>query len=160
MNRPYKHCPHCGDPLPDGSWPKGCDGCKRPQYLNPAPVAVALQPIGDGLLTVRRGIEPKRGEFALPGGFIDLDESWQEAAVRELREETQLEVDAATVELFDVASAPDGTVLIFAKLPALPASALEAFEASTEVSELAVIDEARHLAFSLHTEMAARFFEG
>jgi len=38
-----------------------------------------LIPVHDGLLFVRRGIEPRKGKLALPGGFINLGETWQEA---------------------------------------------------------------------------------
>ena len=43
-----------------------------------------------GVVVIRRDIEPFRGELALPGGFIETGESWREAAVRELSEETGL----------------------------------------------------------------------
>lgn len=45
---------------------------------------------GDGLsvLLIQRGIEPFRGKWALPGGFIRMDETAEEGALRELREET------------------------------------------------------------------------
>ncbi|MBN1419834.1 MAG: NUDIX hydrolase [Planctomycetes bacterium] len=45
------------------------------------------------LLLIRRGHEPCRGRFALPGGFIDRDETAREAVVREMREETGLDVE-------------------------------------------------------------------
>ena len=38
-------------------------------FKNPTPVVVALYPWHDGLLGIRRGIEPKRGEVCLPGGY-------------------------------------------------------------------------------------------
>jgi len=57
------------------------------------------------LLLVRRGIEPFKGSWALPGGFLDYKETLEECAVREVAEETGL--DVKPVELIGVYSKPD-----------------------------------------------------
>src|ERR1700759_3742561 len=96
----YAHCTFCGARFPRGQpWPRRCAACGETSYLNPKPVAVALQPVGSGLLTVRRGIPPAVKQLALPGGYIDVGETWQAAATRELREETGLKTDPASVRL-------------------------------------------------------------
>src|SRR4051812_34328648 len=101
-------CSYCGARYqPDATWPRVCAACGETTWRNPLPVAVALLPItmpegGPGLVVVRRDIDPGRGELSLPGGFMEVGESWQEAAVRELREETGISADAADVRLFDV----------------------------------------------------------
>lgn len=62
---------------------------------------------GEGLnvLLVKRGGEPYAGWWAFPGGFVKIDESAEEGALRELKEETSL--SAAYVEQFHTYSAPD-----------------------------------------------------
>jgi ADP-ribose pyrophosphatase YjhB (NUDIX family) len=128
------------------------------QYRLPEPVAVLLLPVDDALLVVRRGIEPYRGELALPGGFIDVGETWQQAAARELREETAVVVDAERVRLFDVHSAPDGTLLVFGLAPRTASAALPPVAPTAETMEWLLIDGPRDLAFSLHTRVVSAYF--
>ncbi|MBI1877066.1 MAG: hypothetical protein HYR94_02315 [Chloroflexi bacterium] len=65
------HCSYCGSPFAESQpWPRACVRCGNVTFRNPAPVAVVLLPVEDGLLVIRRGIEPQRGQLALPGGFI------------------------------------------------------------------------------------------
>ncbi len=46
---------------------------------------------------MRRGTEPLKGEWSIPGGVVELGETLREAAAREAKEETGLEVEAGTV---------------------------------------------------------------
>lgn len=117
-----------------------------------------LLPIGDGLLLIRRTNAPQIGKLGLPGGFIELGETWQEAGAREVREETHAAVDPAQVTLFDVRSAPDGTVLIFGLAPPLASSLVDSFAPTNETSEMVVAHAPLELAFSTHTETMARWF--
>jgi ADP-ribose pyrophosphatase YjhB (NUDIX family) len=121
-------------------------------------VAVLLLPVDDGVLVVRRAIPPRQGQLALPGGFIEQGESWQAAAVRELREEAGIIVNPTEPRLFDTLSAPDGTVLIFGTALPRRASELAVFAASAEVSERRVLARPEPLAFALHTLVVERWF--
>lgn len=153
------HCSFCGKAFALGqAWPRTCSGCGNTGYLNPLPVAVMVLPVDDGLLVVRRDVEPHRGGLALPGGFIDVGESWQRAAVRELHEETGVVVDADDVLLLDVLSAPDGTVLIFALGPRIGSATLPPVVSTAETTEWLLIDGPRELAFPLHTRIVAEYF--
>src|SRR5262245_34858021 len=163
----HSHCSYCGVAFAaDAVWPRTCPGCGEMTWSNPLPVAVVLLPVRDpegqlGLVVVRRDIEPFRGELALPGGFIETGESWQEALVRELREETGFVTDAADVALFDVHSSFNGrSLLIFGTLPALPAETLPASAPTEEVTEWVVLTDAQELAFPTHTQAMADFFAG
>ncbi|NUR64042.1 MAG: NUDIX domain-containing protein [Catenulispora sp.] len=165
------HCSYCGAAFVDGApWPRVCAACGETTWRNPLPVALVMMPvIGEdgrtGLLAVRRGIEPQLGQVGLPGGFIEVGESWQQAAVRELWEETGLRAEADEVELADVLSAPQFVILVFGRIKPRPISDLagltpeKVFALSNgETQELVVLDHAQPLAFPLHTEMANRFF--
>ncbi|MBG0832606.1 NUDIX domain-containing protein [Planomonospora sp. ID67723] len=159
MTTRNSHCSFCGTAYAPGqAWPRTCSGCGNTAYLNPLPVAVMVLPVDEGLLVVRRAVEPHRGGLALPGGFIDMGESWQQAAVRELREETGVVVGADEVRLFDVLSAPDGTVLIFGLGPRTGSASLPPVVPTAETTEWLLIDRPRELAFPLHTRIAAKYF--
>jgi len=58
------------------------------------------------VLLVRRGNEPFAGSWALPGGFVDEGEQAADAAPRELREETGVQLDAAELDLLGIYDAP------------------------------------------------------
>ncbi|WP_034385320.1 NUDIX domain-containing protein [Herbidospora cretacea] len=153
------HCTFCGASYAlDQPWPRRCAACGNTSYQNPLPVAVMVLPVDEGLLVIRRAIEPRLGQLALPGGFIDIGESWQQAAARELFEETGIEVSAADVTLFDVLSAPDGTVLVFGRGPALSSTDLPVFTPTPETSEWLVVKEPQELAFPLHSQVMAAYF--
>lgn len=58
------------------------------------------------ILLVRRGNDPFKGCWALPGGFMEMDETLEHCAVRELEEETHLKVSEKDIRLIGVYSAP------------------------------------------------------
>ena len=155
-----QYCSFCGNSFDESqSFPRACTNCNNITYVNPLPVAVLLLPVDDGLLLIRRNIEPQKGKLALPGGFINLRESWQMAAARELFEETGFEIDAAEIEDFRVLSAPDGTVLIFGLAKPLTSAHLPEFIASEETSEFVILNTPEELAFSLHTQVVEEYFK-
>lgn len=151
------HCTFCGARFtPNQAWPRRCAACAEISYRNPLPVAVVVQPVGDGLLVVRRGIPPARDRLALPGGFIEVGETWQEAAVRELKEETGIVQAASDVRLFEALSALDGILLVFGELP--PLLSLPSFVPNDETLALEVVAGPVQLGFPLHTEVAGTWF--
>ncbi|MEZ4392307.1 MAG: NUDIX domain-containing protein [Polyangiales bacterium] len=158
---PHSHCSWCGQRYEDPAWPRACSRCGNTTWLNPTPVGVLIVPVDDGALLVRRGIEPRRGELALPGGYIAFGESWQQGAARELFEETGVAVDPADVRELMVASPPRGNVvLIFGVSPPLAERDLPPFAPNDETLERVITRVAIELAFPLHTLALARFFGG
>lgn len=160
MRERNSHCGFCGTRFVDGAgWPRTCAACGNITYLNPVPVAVMVLPVGDGVLCVRRNIAPKVGELALPGGYMGLGESWQDAAARELFEETGVRVDGKSVRDLLTRSTPDGRQLIvFGVGPDIRPRDLPAFVPNEETQEMVVIDAPRELAFTTHTEALALYW--
>jgi 8-oxo-dGTP diphosphatase len=85
-----------------------CPECGFVLYRNPVPGVGVLVEIEGKILLVQRGQPPFEGWWALPAGYIEADESVEEAAVRECKEETGLDVEL--LELFGVYSFPEGPV--------------------------------------------------
>jgi ADP-ribose pyrophosphatase YjhB (NUDIX family) len=160
MYEKHSHCSFCGSRFPQAApWPRHCTTCGNSSYLNPIPVAVVLQPVGEGLIVIRRNIEPKKGTLTLPGGYIDCGESWQEAALRELREETGIDATGTEISLYDVQNGLDDTLVIFGLAAWQPRSVLQPFS-SDETQEVVLIERPIELGFTMHTDVVARFFAG
>ncbi len=93
----FKFCPMCGNLLVignlDGQQRPFCEKCGWIHYLNPPPVVCGLcyRRVDLGVievLLIKRAVEPKKGFWSLPGGFIEIGESPEQACLRELEEET------------------------------------------------------------------------
>jgi NAD+ diphosphatase len=90
----FQYCPRDGSRLTAGNDGRpACSQCGFIDYQNPKPcVAIIIVDATGQVLLGRRRFEPRRGMWDIPGGFIDRDESAEEAVVRECREETSLEI--------------------------------------------------------------------
>jgi len=158
MTGKHSHCSYCGSRFPTAAtWPRHCHTCGNSSYLNPIPVVVVLLPAGDGLIVVRRGIEPAKGTLTLPGGYMDIGESWQEAGARELLEETGIAVAAGDMKLYEVMNGLDDTVVIFGLAKKQPAAVYRPFS-SGETQEVVLIREPVELGFPMHTQVVGRYF--
>jgi ADP-ribose pyrophosphatase YjhB (NUDIX family) len=81
-----------------------CSGCGFTHYDNPRVVVAIYVCAGEKLLWIRRGIAPAKGRWAIPGGFMESDETPEEAASRELCEETGINLPADDMLLVSVSS--------------------------------------------------------
>jgi ADP-ribose pyrophosphatase YjhB (NUDIX family) len=99
-----RFCSRCGAALEfgpiEGEERKrlACPNCGFIFYVNPRLVVTTL-PITDAgeVMLIKRGIEPALGMWAQPGGFLEIDETVREAAIRETLEETGLEVEPLAI---------------------------------------------------------------
>lgn len=104
MARTLNFCPNCGTSLRFGSVDGedrerlSCPACGHILYVNPRLVVTTL-PITDTgeLVLLKRGIEPGLGAWAQPGGFLEVDETVNQAAIRETHEETGLLVEPGEI---------------------------------------------------------------
>jgi mutator protein MutT len=89
----FKYCPKCGSSnfKEHNNKSKSCSECGFIYYFNSSAAVVAVIENNKGeILVARRSKDPARGTFDLPGGFIDMYETAEEAVCREIREETCL----------------------------------------------------------------------
>ena len=91
----FKYCPKCGSGqfVEHNFKSKVCKNCGFVYYFNSsASTAAFILNNNNELLVVRRAKEPAKGTLDLPGGFVDMHETAEEAIIREVREETGLTV--------------------------------------------------------------------
>lgn len=90
----YSFCPKCGQSLRsrlvDGKERLVCSRCGFVFYQNSKPCAGVLVLDQGNLLLVRRAIEPFKGYWDIPGGFLEAGEHPEAGAIREVQEETGL----------------------------------------------------------------------
>ncbi|HZR97958.1 MAG TPA: NUDIX hydrolase [Chloroflexota bacterium] len=109
-----KYCPHCATPLAtremEGYPRPVCPACGWTYYEDPK-VAVAVLVGRDGkLLLNRRAIQPGLGKWSFPSGYVNRGEVLEEAAAREVQEETGLDVQIQ--RLFGVYSERGNAVVL------------------------------------------------
>jgi len=114
----YKFCPQCGGRLekrlikPMEPRRLVCTVCGFIFYLDPKLSVIAVIPMNEGVVMVRRAINPGYGLWVVPGGFVDLGEVLEDALVRETQEETLLTV--RPIRLLNIYSYPDHRTVIAA----------------------------------------------
>lgn len=90
----YKYCPDCKGELKKEGNNFCCQECKLIIYQNSKPCAGVLIIDGMGkVLLGKRGVEPYKGCFDVIGGFLELGELPEAGAIREVKEETSLDVE-------------------------------------------------------------------
>ena len=81
-----------------------CISCGKTHYQNPSVLVATYVCVGDSILWIKRGIAPAIGKWALPGGYMERNETPEAAASRELVEETGVIVPANEMTLVSVSS--------------------------------------------------------
>lgn len=116
MNKLY--CSFCGArtvmavPPGDSRLRRVCPACQSVHWENPLLVVGCVPEFEGRILLCRRAIEPRRGYWTVPAGFMELDETLQEGAARECVEEALAEVDIGST--LAVMNVPDsGQVHVF-----------------------------------------------
>lgn len=155
------YCPICGHTLgwreEGGRLRQACDNCGYVHYVNPVPAVGILIEMEGGVVLIRRGQAPHKGEWTLPSGFIEADESAEDAAVREAEEETGLKVEI--IEMVGINSFPEGPpmsgIMIFYR--AKPVSGtLQGGDDAVE-ARVFQVGELPRLPFRTHREVMAEW---
>jgi 8-oxo-dGTP diphosphatase len=160
-----RFCPYCGASLAtresDGRLRLYCEVERRFIYENPIPAATGIVLDDAGrILLIRRKIEPGKGLWALPGGFIETRESPEDAAIRELEEECGIAArDGSLVDIIYQESAFFGTSIL------IIGYSFGGFEGEIRAGDDAEdvrfypFDDLPRTAFESHGRMIRRFLE-
>ncbi len=151
-----KFCPQCGTSLvsqvvADRTRPV-CPACGFIFYLNPIVAAGTLIEQDGRVALVKRGVEPGRDRWGLPAGYVEADETAEEAAVRETLEETHLHVELdGLLDAFSFGRESDRGVLLIYAAHVLSGS-LEAGDDALDAGWFGPND-LPEVAFSTHSEV-------
>ncbi|RLB39919.1 MAG: NUDIX hydrolase [Deltaproteobacteria bacterium] len=94
----FRFCPVCGGRLESRRLKENepdrlvCLDCGFVFYLDPKLVACTIVEIGEGILLVKRDIQPQKGKWVIPGGYVDRGEEVHRAAIRETQEECGIDI--------------------------------------------------------------------
>ena len=132
MSRTVPVCPHC---VEADEQPIVCERCSWRWYASPRPAAAVLvERLADGgqveILLLRRAVEPGAGAWDLPAGYLDPNESFEQAAVRETHEESGLAVELAGLTGVYHSPAANAVTAVFRARPVEPVDVRLDFESS------------------------------
>lgn len=164
LRTPIKHCRNCGTPVhyrvPDDGDVKEravCPVCATIHYENPLNVVGTVPYLDERVLLCKRNIEPRRGKWTLPAGFMELNETVAQGAARETVEEAGAQFELES--LFSVLSVVrTGQVHLFYRARLLS----DQFNPGHETQEARLFTEATipwdEIAFATVRETLRRYF--
>lgn len=165
IGKTYKYCLRCGAEMIskriDHKERKVCPVCKFVFYHNPVPAAGVVIQKDDKILLVRRKYEPYKGDWCFPAGFMEYDESPERCAVREAKEE--LNVDVELDGLFGVYSGRDDPrthavlVMYWAKVKG---GKLKPGDDAERIEFFGKDEVPQNIAFLAHRQIIREYFEG
>ena len=139
-------------------YPFSCQNCERKVWLNPLPVVIVAVPVGGegygdlaGYLGHIRNnpTDPGYGKLAFASGYVEKHETWEEAGVREVKEEFNLDI---TGIYLDRLVSMNGFLCILARCRRVEAEAIDWTFTNAETQKLVLItNEAEELAFRVQT---------
>ncbi|MAS40432.1 MAG: NUDIX hydrolase [Porticoccaceae bacterium] len=163
--RERRHCIACGVPCATEEIAGGlryrCPACGATQYRNPAPaVAVLIADRNRFVLGRRQSRSLGHGLWCLPCGYIEYEEDHLSAAVREVREETALEVRIDSIlSVVTNYLQPEIHSLVTVLAASVTGGELQAGDGLTEVRWFTYTGQFPDMAFAADTHIISRFFE-
>ncbi|NIS17364.1 MAG: NUDIX domain-containing protein [candidate division Zixibacteria bacterium] len=153
----YKHCPMCATEMKNfndnGQKRRYCPNCGFVHYKNPAPAAGCVVFKDGKLLWVERAHEPKVGYWTIPAGFCEWEENPAETAVRELKEETNLDVEITGVfKIYNGNDDPRTNAILILYFADVVGGELKASDDASRAEFLGLHESPEKIAFKSHKQ--------
>jgi 8-oxo-dGTP diphosphatase len=155
--RVYRFCPWCGADLVarecDGRERRRCPKCDFIWYHNPIPAAGAIIEKDNRILLVKRKFPPRVGDWCFPAGFMEYEESPTECCIRELKEETGLDIGITRL-FWNYAGHDDprSHAILILYLAEIRGGILTAGDDAIEVEYFDIYSTPENIAFQAHRE--------
>ena len=155
--REYKFCPWCGKTLitsqTDGRQRLRCPNCDFIWYHNPIPAAGAIIEKDGKILLVKRKFPPRVGDWCFPAGFMEYEESPVECCIREIKEETGLDINISRM-FWNYAGHDDprSHAMLALYLAEVTGGNLVAGDDAIEVEYFDIFHTPENIAFQAHKE--------
>lgn len=153
----FKYCPLCGGKLVeskiDHRTRMKCpdENCGYVFYQNPVPAAGAIIVDNDRVLLVKRAHPPKLGWWCFPAGFMEWDEHPEQTTIREVKEETGLDVELTSFfEVYNGNDDPRNNAILLLYLARVTGGELTAADDAEEVRYFSFDDLPEKIAFESH----------
>ena len=137
----YRFCPRCGGALDLRTLRPGepqrlvCQGCGFVFFLDPKVAAGVIFSLNGGIVLLQRAIEPRYGRWVFPGGYVDRGESLEAAALREVKEESGL--DVRLTRLLGAYSSPGNAVIVIVYAGEVTGGSLRTDDESLDIRSFA-----------------------
>lgn len=160
----FTYCPRCQAKLVDrevyGQVRRVCPDCRFVQFIDPKVGTAVLAEHEGQVVLVKRSMDPGRGDWCLPGGFMEMWETPRQTTQRECREETGLEVEiTGLIDVFYYENYRGSGVLIMYK-GTVTGGELKAGDDAEEVRLFAPEALPKNIAFDSNIEVLAAWKKG
>jgi len=155
-----KFCSQCGNGLSlrftEGQDRLVCEKCGFIFYQNPVPAVAVILQQNSRILLVKRKFEPAAGDWSLPAGFIEWGEGPEQTAVRELKEETGLDIAVRNLYgVFPGNERPDHEILLVVYHGEILGGELQPGDDALEAGWFAFSQLPENIAFRIHRNILA-----
>jgi ADP-ribose pyrophosphatase YjhB (NUDIX family) len=159
----FKYCPRCSAELIkkriDHNLRKVCPVCGFVLYRNPAPAAGVIIEKEGQVLLVRRKYNPYIGDWSLPAGFIEYGESPESCALRETKEETNLEVKLTSLfKVYSGSDDPRTSAILIVYSGEILKGELKPGDDASEAKFFSVNNIPQNIAFQSHRQALKDYF--
>ncbi len=155
MTKPLEmnYCPCCGHPLEDhllfGRMRRKCPSCGFVFFREPKVAAGVLVERDGKVLLVKRSVDPNKGDWALPAGFVEIDEGPVQGALREFTEETGfIGIITGLLGVFHNRTDPRGPIVIILYRAQIVGGELHPADDAEEVKFFARDELPKNIAFA------------